>query len=456
VKRITITITIHGDVARDLREAASATDEIAGVLIVGLSEASDEIRFLGREFIPAPPESYVEQTPRRLNLTPAAYLPALSRAEAMGAAAIFVHSHPESIPAMSPPDDGVDDDLRSVFQIRTRSPFYGALVLHVDGQTLSFSGRVWRDGSFLGSVSLLREIGDRFIFTSSIDAPEPLPPPELFDRQVRAFGQANQSLLASLHVGVVGGGGTGSPSCEMLIRQGVGEITVVDPQTLTITNVTRVYGSGVSDEYRPKVDIVVDNAERIGLGTKINPIQERVSLGVLDRLRSCDIIFACTDDHAGRLDVARLAYWLLIPVFDLGAMIDSNEGAIRGVFSRVDVELPGAPCVMCLGVVDPDRVAQEQLPTHELEARRREGYARELDDPDPAVITYTTLSAALALNELMLRITGAADGSFSRSMLLAHDRRIQLRNPEPVAGHWCADRKNWGAGVTTHFLGRAW
>jgi hypothetical protein len=111
---------------------------------------------------------------------------------------------------------------------------------------------------------------------------------------------------------------------------------------------------------------------------------------------------------------------------------------------------------MCLGVVDPNRVAQEELPAPELEARRREGYAAELDDPDPAVITYTTLSIAMALNELMLRITGIGDGTFSRAMLLAHDRRIQLGNRSPIPGHWCADRLTWGAGVTPRYLGQAW
>jgi len=65
-------------------------------------------------------------------------------------------------------------------------------------------------------------------------------------------------------------------------------------------------------------------------------------------------------------------------------MIDSKDGTIRGIFSRVDLQMPGTPCVMCWGVVDPIRVAQAQLPRDELEARRREGYALELDDPDPA------------------------------------------------------------------------
>lgn len=451
-----VTISLHDDIASDLRKAVSSMSEIAGVLIVGISETPGELRFLGREFVPAPPDAYVEQTPRRLNLTPAAYMPALARAEAVGATALLVHSHPEDLPEMSTLDDGVDDALRSVFQIRTTSSIYGSLVLHLDGGVLSFSGRAWRDETFLGPISLLREFGDRFIFTSSIDAREPLPPASVFNRQILAFGPAIQALLAGLHIGVVGTGGTGSPTCEMLIRQGIGEITVVDPQALTATNVTRVYGSGLGDEGRAKVDLVAANAERIGLGTKINRIQEEVSRSVLDQLRACDIIFACTDDDAGRLDVARLAYWFVIPVFDLGAKIDSQNGTIRGIFSRVDLQMPGTPCVMCWGVVDPVRVAQAQLPAHELEERRREGYAAELNHSDPAVIIYTTLSAALALNELIVRITGIGDGSFARSMLFAHDRRIQLRNHPATEGHWCGDRQKWGAGVTARYLGRAW
>ena len=43
---------------------------------------------------------------------------------------------------------------------------------------------------------------------------------DVFDRQVRAFGADIQELLATLRIGIVGNGGTGSPVAEQLIRLG--------------------------------------------------------------------------------------------------------------------------------------------------------------------------------------------------------------------------------------------
>lgn len=452
-----VTLSLHEEIATRLRAHADYPLEVAGVLIVGVSETADELRLTGRWFEPAASETYIEQTSRQLRLDSDAYMPALARAEAAGSLALFMHTHPDDDPIMSRFDDEVDELLRPVFQIRTGSDLYGSIVTHmVDGE-LGFSGRVWRGDVPVGPIELLREVGDRFRFTSAMDAPTPVPIDAAFDRQVRAFGGPIQQLLASLHVGIVGVGRTGSAMAEPLMRSGVKELTVVDYQDLEDTNVTRLFGSRMEDVGRPKVDVIVDHASRIGLGTKVNTINGKVTRSVIDALRACDIIFACTDDNAGRLDVARLAYWCLIPVFDLGVLLDSTDGELRGIYGRVDVQVPGTACVSCSEVVDQDRLRAEQMPEHELAELQRQGYAPEMDDPDPAVIAFTMRTAAEAFSELILRIAGAADQAPSRTMTFIHDRRIHLTTDPPVPGHWCGDRAIWGRGVTSRrFLGRAW
>ena len=74
---------------------------------------------------------------------------------------------------------------------------------------MSFTGRVWRDDDQLGKIELLRELGARLRFTAANDSPVALPAAKVFDRQVLAFGAPMQALLANLHIGVVGAGGTG-------------------------------------------------------------------------------------------------------------------------------------------------------------------------------------------------------------------------------------------------------
>ena len=89
-----ITLTAHDQVSDALRDAASRSLETAGVLLVGVSETSDELRLLAREYHPAPAEAYLGRTADSPELAPAAYMRALARAEAIGAIALFVHTHP--------------------------------------------------------------------------------------------------------------------------------------------------------------------------------------------------------------------------------------------------------------------------------------------------------------------------------------------------------------------------
>jgi molybdopterin/thiamine biosynthesis adenylyltransferase len=353
----------------------------------------------------------------------------------------------------------VDEQLRSVFQARTDSPFYGSVVVRLRDGELSFSGLLWRDDEVLGPITLLREFGQRFTFISSIDAPEPLPAPSVFNRQVIAFGGAVQALLRDLHIGVVGAGGTGSAVAEVLIRSGVGRVTVVDYQTLERTNVTRVYGSSLRQVGRRKVDVVVDNARRIGLRTRIDPIGRKLDLAALQSLQACDLIFSCTDDHAGRLDVARLAYWCLVPVIDMAVKLDAVTDPHQGIYCRVDVQLPGEPCVQCAEVVDPDAMRAEGLSDAERGELEREGYLPGQANRDPAVIVYTSLVANLAMSELLVRLTGIGpDDSPGRLMFYGHLRHLGLSQAPPDPLHWCARPSTWGAAWDERgfYLGRVW
>jgi molybdopterin/thiamine biosynthesis adenylyltransferase len=72
------------------------------------------------------------------------------------------------------------------------------------------------------------------------------------------------------------------------------------------------------------------------------PQRDRVSRAqALKLLRHCDVVFGCTDDHTGRLNLSRLAYWYLVPVIDMGVQISAAEGEIRGIFGRITYLAPG-------------------------------------------------------------------------------------------------------------------
>ncbi|MDD6098712.1 MAG: tRNA threonylcarbamoyladenosine dehydratase [Oscillospiraceae bacterium] len=60
-----------------------------------------------------------------------------------------------------------------------------------------------------------------------------------FSRQVLLMGRENLSRLKNSHVAVFGVGGVGSYTAEALARAGIGHITLVDNDTVNITNINR-------------------------------------------------------------------------------------------------------------------------------------------------------------------------------------------------------------------------
>lgn len=86
------------------------------------------------------------------------------------------------------------------------------------------------------------------------------------------LGEEGVKKLASSHVLVVGLGGVGAYAAEQLTRAGIGKMTIVDCDTVNVTNKNRQLLALDSTVGRPKVEVM---AERI---RDINPDVEVVAL----------------------------------------------------------------------------------------------------------------------------------------------------------------------------------
>ena len=60
-----------------------------------------------------------------------------------------------------------------------------------------------------------------------------------FDRIGRLYGDAKMKKLMDSHVMVIGLGGVGSYAAEMIVRSGIGKVTLVDFDEICVTNVNR-------------------------------------------------------------------------------------------------------------------------------------------------------------------------------------------------------------------------
>jgi len=432
---------------------AEQPNEGAAFLICGLSHTESEDRLLVREVMPLERAHYLVREQQRLSIDSQAYANAAKRAEADGNSVVFVHSHPGGVGEFSPQDDREEPKLMTFLDARVPGRLHGSLVI---ASPTDLRGRVWVRGRWADIVRV-RVLGGRFRFHDQVGDTRPLP--EFFDRQVRAFGEDVQRLLRALHVGVVGAGGTGSAVAEQLARLGVGELSIFDGDTLTTTNVTRVYGSTVAGSGTNKAELARVHLAAIGLGTMVNAIPAYVDKeDVAKRLRDCDIVFGCTDKATPRSLLGALATRYYIPTFDVAVKIDSAEGAIRGIFGRVTILFPGEACLFCRGRITGAAIALEALDPVELRARAAERYAPELDENDPAVITFTTAVAAQGVTEMLHRLTGFM-GEERRStevLLRFHDSLVSRNRQAPDPDCICMRKALWGRGDGRDFLGVVW
>ena len=75
-------------------------------------------------------------------------MPFLAEAEALGAVAIWVHTHPgmESPPRPSEHDWEVDRQIADLFRLRSGASYYGTLIFSPSAEGFAFSGYIQSEG----------------------------------------------------------------------------------------------------------------------------------------------------------------------------------------------------------------------------------------------------------------------------------------------------------------------
>lgn len=450
------TLTIRAEDYANLRAGLATPPgvEAAAYLLCGRSVTASETRLLARTVVPVEEGDYLVREPDRLSIASPSYTAVAKRAAAGGESVLFVHSHPGGRGLFSGQDDREEPKLMKFLTERDPSAPHGSLVLGTDPE---LCGRVWTAHGW-APLDRVRLMGSRFRFL-----PQGLLGPAndigpFFDRQVRAFGPDIQSLLGSLHVGVVGLGGTGSAVAEQLCRLGVGEISLFDGEVLEPSNVSRVYGSTAAGVGSLKAQLASDHLQGIGLNTTVHAVSRPITdEEAAKSLRDCDIVFGCTDRQAPRAILTNLSLYYLIPVFDVGVRIGSPGEIIRSVDGRLTVLWPGYACLFCRGRISPEVIALEGLSPEEQRLRVEEGYAPALETQAPAVIAFTTSVAAKAVAELLQSLTGWMGSDTASEFLLRFDHdMIRSSSLPPSSTCYCAQRERWGRGDRKRFLDLAW
>lgn len=90
-----------------------------------------------------------------------------------------------------------------------------------------------------------------------------------FERFNRLYGEKSSEILSKKSVIVFGVGGVGSFVCEALIRSGIGNLTIVDPDFVDITNLNRQIQATHDTLGKKKVFAMKDRLKTINPNAKI-------------------------------------------------------------------------------------------------------------------------------------------------------------------------------------------
>ncbi len=152
-----------------------------------------------------------------------------------------------------------------------------------------------------------------------------------------------QEKLLAAHALIIGAGGLGSPAAFYLASAGVGTITLVDDDTVDLTNLQRQILHTTERVGQAKVLSGQQTLTEINPTIKIVALEERVSGERLNELvRSASVVLDCSDNFATRHAVNRACVANRVPLVS-GAAI-KFDGQIS-VFDKRD---ENAPCYSCL------------------------------------------------------------------------------------------------------------
>jgi molybdopterin/thiamine biosynthesis adenylyltransferase len=453
-----VTLAIPEAIESEFREALAMEVESAAVLLCGCTDDGERLTLTANHLAWVPEKHYGLRKKDQLVIGSAGWVPALKIAAEEKWVPVFLHTHPGMTALPSEKDGAVDRQLAESFRVRSRSDYYASVVVGGKPDRPEFTGRVLPASGKVRSVRRVRVVGRRIRLTLAADQEPGKPPLDAFDRQVRVFGTDGQRLLRELRVGVVGAGGTGSAVIEQLGRLGIGALVLIDDDEVDDTNLTRIHESSAVDVGKPKVEVLADAVRAFGFGTDVETYTGRInSPEGFHPLRSCDLVFGCTDDEHGRIVLCRIAYWHLAPVIDMGVRLRAQEETLQGIDGRVTYLAPGEACLLCRKRIDLQRAREEVIDPAEREQLIDEGYAQGLDDPDPAVVTYTTLVASWAVADLLERLFGFGDPDVAAEHLLRiHDRKTSRIGAEARDYHFCGDRAKWGRGDRDPALDYTW
>lgn len=178
---------------------------------------------------------------------------------------------------------------------------------------------------------------------------------EYFNRQIQLWGEATQKGLQDKKIVIVGAGGLGSTLAMALGTSGIGEIHLVDFDTVSGHNIHRQIAFTLQDEGKNKAKTVAALVESKNPFVKTQSYDMRFdAFAELDN--QYDLILDATDNLATRAQIDKYAKqsktpWIYASVEEFNGQVCFFDEANFEVFNISDHKPGGitAPIVMHIG-----------------------------------------------------------------------------------------------------------
>ena len=168
---------------------------------------------------------------------------------------------------------------------------------------------------------------------------------------LRDIGGAGQSKLLSSHVFLIGAGGIGCPAIQYLAAAGVGTISVVDDDVVSLSNLQRQVLYSAEQIGEAKVDAAHSAVARLNVDVQFHAMKQRIGRDTaFDILRGVDVVIDGSDNFATRLLVNDLCLAAKVP------LVSAAIGQFHGQIGTFIGHLPDRPCYRCFvgDAHDPD------------------------------------------------------------------------------------------------------
>jgi len=135
---------------------------------------------------------------------------------------------------------------------------------------------------------------------------------EYFSRQIKLWGEETQKLLAKKRIAIIGCGGLGSTLAITLGSSGIGEIHLVDFDTVSIHNIHRQIAFTMKDEGRLKCECVRELVSSRYDGVKLVTYNESFE-DFAKRDMEFDLLVDATDNLPTRVQLESYAHAKSMP-----------------------------------------------------------------------------------------------------------------------------------------------